>query len=140
MDYNRQILNALDSLNTKTPAAPATAANQADLLVDTGRLTGDDLTPAAINASSQNENVLVAAQGSGVKVYAYAIELCPAGDVTVSLKSSAGGATIYGPVALLANQPYSIMIPMRTIAAGALVLNLSAAVQVGGGLLYRTGA
>jgi hypothetical protein len=97
---------------------------------------------AAVSAASSGDNTLVAAT-SGKKIKVLALALAAASAVDVRLESGAGGTALTGVMSLTANQPTAVFPPTEPgyhwveTAAGALLnLELSAAVQVSGCIVY----
>jgi len=96
----------------------------------------------AVSAASSGDNTLLAAQGAGVKIRVLGILLVAASAVNVRLESGAGGTAMTGVIPLEANTgfvlPFADFGWGSTAANALLNLELSAAVQVSGVLLYRT--
>ena len=105
------------------------------------------ISRAAISAATSGNNTLVAAAGAGIKIKVLAMILVVSGDVDVRLESGAGGTALTGVISLAADGN-GFVLPMATpgyhwleTGANALLnLELSAAVQVSGCLVYTTGA
>lgn len=103
--------------------------------------SGTELTPkfAAISASSSGNNTLVAAV-TGKKIRVLALFLIANGAVNAKLQSGAGGTDLTGLAYCAANGgfvlPYNKVGWCETAAATLLNLNLSAAVAVGGCVVY----
>lgn len=100
---------------------------------------------AAISASASGDNTIVAAS-TGQKIVLVSYVVIAAGDVSITWKSGAA-TNLSGAMALAANggaapgagplAPSGVAGMMETESGQALVLNLSAAVSVGGHLAYR---
>jgi len=100
---------------------------------------------AAISASSSGDNTIVAAV-TGQKIVLVSYVVVAAGDVSVTWKSGAS-TSLSGAMALAANggaapgagplTPAGVAGLLETAGGEALVLNLSAAVSVGGHIAYR---
>lgn len=99
---------------------------------------------AAIGAASSGDNTLVAAV-SGKKIRVLSICLIAASGVNLYFTSGAAGTVIFGgstnKIALAANGGF--VLPeapdgwMETVVGSALIMNLSGAIAVAGGLLYQ---
>lgn len=100
-----------------------------------------ELTPkfAAISAATSGNNTLVAAV-TGKRIRVLAMALVANGSVNVKAQSGAGGTDLTGLFYLVANGgfvlPYNKLGWFQTAAAALLNLNLSAAIAVGGCLVY----
>lgn len=98
---------------------------------------------AAISAASSGDNTLIAAAASGIKNKILALILVASGDVDVRLESGAGGTALTGIISL-ASDGNGFVLPMtfpgyhwiETAAATLLNLELSAAVQISGCIVY----
>lgn len=102
---------------------------------------------AAISAASSGDNTLVAAAASGLKIKVLGMILIGAGDVDVAFESGAGGTALTGDMSLAADGN-GFVLPVapigyhwfETAAATLLNLELSAAVQVSGCIVYHVEA
>ena len=100
---------------------------------------------AAISASASGDNTIVAAV-AGQKIVLLSYLVIAAGDVSITWKSGAS-TSLSGAMALAANggaapsagplTPAGVVGMLETAPGEALVLNLSAAVAVGGHITYR---
>lgn len=100
---------------------------------------------AAISASASGNNTIIAAS-TGQKIVVVSYVVIAAGPVSITWKSGAS-SSLSGAMALAANggaapsagplAPSGVVGMMETASGEALVLNLSAAVAVGGHLAYR---
>lgn len=104
---------------------------------------GKTILRAAISAASSGDNTLIAAAGAGIKNKILGIILVTSGDVDVRLESGAGGAALTGVISL-ASDGNGFVLPatfpgyhwLETAANTLLNLELSAAVQVSGCIVY----
>lgn len=94
---------------------------------------------AAISAASSGNNTVVSA-ATGKKIRVLNVVLIAGGSVNVKFQSGAGGTDLTGAIPLAANTGFSAGYceegHFETASATLLNLNLSAAVQVSGWLLY----
>lgn len=126
-------------LYSPTPDRYERASNvgQTDVEIATGQ--GKTLLPAVVSAAGAGDNTIVAAiAGRQIKVASYV--LVATGAVVATWKSGAASA-ISGAMSLAANGGISepgeaSSHVLETVAGQALVLNLGAAVQVSGHLMY----
>lgn len=106
--------------------------------IHTFRLEGHELRSAAVNVSSSGNNTIVAGI-SGVSIVVLQYWLVAAGAVSVTWQTS-GGTVKDGPMPFAANGGYAPSFNAKGYYAlplgEGLVLNLSAAVQVGGFVRY----
>ena len=100
-------------------------------------------TYLSVDVSAAGDNVLLAAQGGANRIYVLAGVLVASGDVSVQLYSNSAGTALTGPMLLAASTgfilPACSIGNVRTLGDQALVLNLSASVQVGGWLVCAIG-
>ncbi|MGE3510713.1 MAG: hypothetical protein AB7N65_17710 [Vicinamibacterales bacterium] len=94
----------------------------------------------AVSAASNGDNTLVAAQGAGNAIRVMGLMLVAAAAVDVRLESGAGGTPLTGVISLDAKAgfvwPMSDIGWVQTADNALLNLELSAAVQVSGNLVY----
>jgi hypothetical protein len=122
--------------------SPATSPNNQPVDLTGGKT----ILRAAISAASSGDNTVVAAVASK-KIKVLEVVLIAAGDVDVRFESAAGGTALTGVMSLAADGN-GFVAPMatpglhhfETAAAALLNLELSAAVQVSGWLVYYTEA
>ena len=109
--------------------------------------TDKTILRAAISAASSGDNTLIAAAGEGIKNKVLGMVLIAGGDVDVRLESGAGGTALTGVISLAADGN-GFVIPvtqpglhwLETGANALLNLELSAAVQVSGFIVYEQSA
>jgi len=105
-------------------------------------VSGKTRKSAAISAASSGDNTLVAALASN-KTKVVGLFLVAAGDVNVRLEDGAGGTALTGVISLTANNGFVLPLAahpdlhwFETSVNTLLNLELSAAVQVSGALVY----
>ena len=106
-------------------------------------INDDEIKRAAISGAASGDNTLVVAV-TGLKIKVLGMVLYAAGAVDVRLESGAGGTALTGVMSLAAAGEHLVM-PMappgyhwvETAASALLNLELGAAVQVSGFLVYQ---
>lgn len=112
---------------------------------DTIRANGTSraITRTAVAAASSGDNVLVTNSNGGLGLRVYSMFLLAASDVNIYFSSDAGGSVVFGgstnKIALAANSgfvlPHNPMGWFQTSANHDVVMNLSSAVAVSGGIV-----
>lgn len=135
-DFRVRLNPAITGTGTANLRLQATAALGANPDIGTEKY-------AAIAAASSGDNTIVAAV-TGKKIRVKRSALIAAGTVNIYFTSGAAGAVIFGgstnKIALVANSGF--VLPdspgwFETAAGSALIMNLSAAIAVAGGLAYQ---
>lgn len=117
---------------------PASAADRTDSIYNSGTA----VTPVYVSVSvaSSGDNTLVAAAGASNKIRVLSAMLVAADAVTVAFEDGASGTPLTGDMSLVAGSgfvlPYSKIGWFETTANTLLNLELSAAVQVSGCIVY----
>lgn len=97
------------------------------------------MTSAPINVDTMGDNTLVAAV-PGKIVRCYRLVLVPSAELIIQFEDGSSDAIIMGPMSLAANTVFQLSFDsqcwLETSAGNALLLNLSAGSQCGGGLFY----
>jgi len=101
---------------------------------------------AVINTATSGDNSIIAAPGSGKRLYIDFVTLLPTTAVSVTFYSGAAGTALSGPLPLDAKQAMTVenasQVEHGVLECAdntAFVINLGAAVQVGGFVRYRIG-
>lgn len=143
IDADITAIGAIDDAAVVNPSAEASAvALLKGILQQFTGAAGITVKRAAISASTSGDNTLVAAVASK-KIKVLGLVLVASDDVDVRLESGAGGTALTGVISL-AVDGNGFVFPMtrpgfhwiETAASALLNLELSAAVQVSGNLVY----
>lgn len=130
-----------DGVDGGFASASSRAHVNANLESDSLTVGGNNVTPkfAAIAASTSGNNTLVASV-SGKKIRVIAVWLTANGAVNAKFQSGAGGTDLTGLAYMTSNTgfvlPFNPAGWFETAATTLLNLNLSAAIAVGGSLVY----
>lgn len=146
---NRMQVDVVTSVN---PSGAATAVNQGTEITHLSQIEAQEerngtepgatvisYGRAVINAAASGDNTIVAAQAAGQRIRVLSYALMAGGTVNATWKSGVG-TSISGALPLVVNtgvsSGYDPMGHLETAAATALILNLSAAIQVSGHVHY----